>query len=552
MRIRPKIILIVLPLLIAPLVFTGVAASLAARNGITLVATGFLRFKAEELLKYSQGQWSLLEANDLAGDPQFLDAARSSVAAFAGTLIRSPTELILAVDETGALVMQTGPLRLSTAETDVLARLAAGGSSGWSTLRLGGVERVAQTVPFEPLRRLFLVTEERETFYRSVLQIYWQSGAIVAVTLAVTLSLLLLFSGYLTGPLRSVVGAMREIIASGDLSRRVDILYDDETGELGHTFNLMTDELEKAYGHVKGYALRAAVAERKERKIRNIFQRYVPREVINLFDASPESMLVGEDRVLAILFSDVRGFTTISERLSPAEMVESLNRYFGAMVDIVMGRDGIVDKYIGDAILAFFGAPVKHHDDPQQALRAAFEMLAALEDFNAWQETQARPRFNIGIGINYGVVTVGNIGSEKKLDYTVIGDTVNVASRIEALTKLYREPIIISEAMHRYVMNEFPCRQIDRVAVKGREKGIAIYAPRRTVGPQEERAWALHHAALQHYYNQEFDRAAPMFRQVMEQLPEDGSARLFADRAEALAMNSPPDGWTGVITLTEK
>jgi len=544
--------LVFLPLLITPLLLTAAAASFAARNGITGVATGFLRFKAEQLESYVRGQWDLLVANEMQGNARLVEAAQAGVGSFAAGLVRSPTELILAVDDLGRVVMSSAPLELSAPETEELSLLAEARARGWRELRLAGRQRVAQTFYFEPFHWLVLISEQADTFYRAVGQIYSQSGAITAVSLGVTLVLMLLFSRYLTRPLMDVVTVMRDIIASSDLSRRVEILYEDETGELGHTFNLMTGELEKAYAEIKGYALRAAIAERKERKIRNIFQKYVPKDVIEQFFASPEALLAGEDRELAILFSDVRGFTTISESLRPNQVVESLNRYFGAMVDIVLQRGGIVDKYIGDAVMAFYGAPVRHRDDAQQAVRSAFEMLHAVTDFNAWQHERGRPEFHIGIGINYGVVTVGNIGSEKKLDYTIIGDSVNLANRLEGLTKTYHEPIIISESVYRHVNKEFPCRMIDRVAVKGRTTGVTIYAPHQSLTSEEERAWGLHHSGLQYYYNREFDEASRRFAEVGRILPADGPSRIFLERARSFAMVAPPDGWNGIVALMEK
>ena len=247
--------------------------------------------------------------------------------------------------------------------------------------------------------------------------------------------------------------------------------YHDEIGGLAQTFNLMVGELEKAYGQIKSFAFKAVLAQKREQKIRNIFQKYVPKDVIDRFFKNPESMLVGENRILSILFSDIRSFTTISERMTPDELVDSLNRYFNVMVDIIMAKGGIVDKYIGDAIMAFFGAPVKHEDDALQSVMAGLEMEEALAGFNARQKAAGKPEFQIGVGINYGEVTVGNIGTEKKMDYTVIGDMVNLASRLEGLTKQYHQRLIISETLHEKVKDAVPCRLLDSVAVKGKERG---------------------------------------------------------------------------------
>ncbi len=552
-RIRSKIVLIFLPLLITPLVLTTAAASLAARNGITGVATGLLRFKAEQLESYARGQWSLLTANNLQGNPRFVDAVRDGVAAFAAGLVRSPSELILAVDGAGRVAMASSAVELSASEAQELAILAEMQARGWRSARLGATDRVIQTFYFEPLQWLVAVSEESNVFYGAVTRIYSQSVVIAAVSLAATLVLIVLFSHYLTNPLREVAAAMRDIITSSDLSLRVAIRYQDETGELANTFNIMTAELERAYSQIKGYALRASVAERSERKLRNVFQIYVPRDVIDQHISNPEALLRGDNPVVAILFSDVRGFTSISEKLNPDVLVEMLNRYFTAWVDAVMAEGGIVDKYMGDGIMAFYGAPAKHSDDPARALKSAFNMLDSLVEFNAWQKENSRPEFRVGIGINYGVTTVGNIGHrEKKLDYTIIGDQVNLASRLEGLTKQYRQPIIIFESMYRYVGREFPCRIVDRVAVKGRSMGVTIYAPRRSLTAEEERGWEMHHAALQCYYNREFEEASRRFEAVERILPGDQVSRIFRQRAGNFAQSPPPQHWNGVTEMLEK
>jgi class 3 adenylate cyclase/HAMP domain-containing protein len=552
MSIRAKIVLIVLPLIIAPLLITGYVSSLSARNGITRVATSLLRFKQEELLSYASSQWSLLVSNNLVGNEEFVEASKDAVQSFARNMVRSGTELILAVDAGGNLVMATGEIELTAAETQVLQALLTEEAFGWQQLALGGSERVAQVAPFEAFGWYILVTEQREAFYQTINQMYLQTGIILSVSSALALALLLVFSYLLTQPLKNVVGAMRDIISTSDLSKRVEVLYNDETGELGHTFNLMTSELDKANDLMKGYALQAVVAQHKEQKIRNIFQKYVPKAVIDQFFASPERMLVGEDRILALLFSDIRGFTTISERMRPNEVVESLNAYFELMVDIIMHNHGVVDKYMGDAIMAFYGAPERTRHEASEAVQSAFEMLEALKDFNVWQTQRGRPEFRIGIGINYGVVTVGNIGSEKKMDYTVIGDMVNIGSRLEGLTKVYDQPIIISESVAKKIEKQFPCRLIDRVIVKGKTAGIGIYTSRKELSPEEQHAWQLHEEAARLFYERSFEDAARLFQEVQELLPGDRSSAMFLERSKSNIASPPPPDWTGAMAMTVK
>jgi class 3 adenylate cyclase/HAMP domain-containing protein len=552
MKIRLKLILIVLPLLITPLLLVSLAASLAARNGITRVATGFLQFKADELRNYAETQWKLLQDNQLSGNAEFLAVSKSAVESFARSLVRSDSELILALDASGALVLRTAEVTPAVEELARLAALAASGATGWQQVRIGGEERVGQALRFEPFGWYLLITEERETFYQAVNQIFWQSAFILTLTLAASLALLLVLIRYITQPLGQVVGVMREIITTNDLSKRVALEYRDEIGELGHTFNLMTGELQKANNQIKSYAFRAVIAQKNEEKIRHIFQKYVPADVIEQFFKNPESMLKGRKARLAVLFTDIRDFTAIAEPLPPEEVVESLNDYFGPMVDIIQGRQGIVDKYIGDAIMAFFGAPVEHADDALQAVYAGFDMLEALDAFNARQALHGRPPFRIGIGINYGEVTVGNIGSEKKMDYTVVGDGVNVASRLEGLTKLYRVPFLVSESVRQRVENRVPCRLVDKVAVKGKKESTTVYAPRKQLDKQEEKGWKLYSSGIELYFNREFAKAAGVFAYAQEYLPADPLNQLFLARAQHLENNPPGPDWTGVTIVTEK
>ena len=480
MSIRAKVVLLVLPLIIAPLLLTGFVASLSARNGITAIATSLLKFKMDDLLNYANSQWSLLVENNMVDRQDFVDAARAAVATYARSLTRSDSELIFALDANGKVAMSTGPVMLGAQESRMLFQLQASGASGWQGIRAGGTTRVAETAPFVQFGWYLFVTEKSDSFYGATTQIFVRTGVILSVSLVIAIALLLLFSFLMTQPLRTVVGAMREIMSTNDLSRRVEILYRDETGDLGHSFNLMTEELDKAYGQIKGYALDAAIAQHKEQKIRNIFQKYVPNEVIEGFFAKPEAMLVGQERILAVLFSDIRRFTTISEGLQSRQIVESLNAYFGLMVEIIMRHKGIVDKYIGDAIMAFYGAPVFHRDEAFQSVTSGLEMLETLQAFNASQMEKKRPPFEIGIGINYGVVTVGNIGSEKKMDYTVVGDMVNVASRLEGLTKVYKQEMIVSESVSKELGGKIPCparRYSGSQGKDGSHQGLCAAAP---------------------------------------------------------------------------
>jgi adenylate cyclase len=551
-RIRPKIIFVVLPLVVVPLFLIGFASTYTARNGITRVASSFLRFKAEEISKYAQSQWTLLQDNGLAGRPDFVAISKDAVRSFAGSMIRDDAELIFAVDRTGAVSMTTSPAAPNPDETRVLADLGRAGAAGWQQVRVGSVERVGYGVSVAPFGWYLLVTSTRESFYSATNQIVLQGVVILAVSAVLAIALLVAFTGSLTRPLRALKEAMTGVIASRDLSRRVAIQQNDETGDLGRTFNRMTGELERAYEQIKGYALETAIARNREQKIRNIFQRYVPHQVIDTIFQNPDRMLMGDNRVLAVMFSDIRGFTAISERMRPEELVQTLNTYFGTMVDIISAHGGIVDKYMGDAIMAFFGAPVQHDDDAYQSVLAGLDMLEALAAYNVTEQAKGRPGFRVGIGINYGLVTVGNIGSEKKMDYTVIGDMVNIASRLEGLTKIYLEEAIFSESIFREVGTKLPFRMLDRVAVKGRTGGIDIYTARKSLGTAEQEAWGLHAMGLELYFKGEFEKAEGCFSQVQKLLPHDAVSAMFFERCALYRSQPPEPDWDGVQVILEK
>ncbi|GHU83027.1 hypothetical protein FACS189468_7820 [Spirochaetia bacterium] len=484
-------------------------------------------------------------------------AAQNAVGLYARSIILSDTELIFALDEGGNIAMATSPPELESAEQARLAELLQTKAEGLFNAPVGGRERVILSFYFSPFRWHILLTEEKAAFYHDVDFIRVQTIILIAGSSAAAVALLFIFARVLTSPLNKVISVMQHIITRTDLSSRVEIEYRDETGRLADTFNIMIGELEKAYGQIKRHAFEAVLSQKKEQRIRQIFQKYVPKDLIDKFFASPESMLVGDNRVLAVLFSDIRSFTTISEGLAPEDLVNSLNRYFSGQVDIIMNRNGIVDKYIGDAIMAFWGAPVQHGDDALQSVLSGLDMIDALKGFNENQRKLGKSEFHIGIGINYGIVTVGNIGSERKMDYTVIGDMVNVASRMEGLTKAYHQEILISETLCAEIEKleadqRLPVRLLDTVAVKGKTRGVRIYTVKRSLSPEEGRAWQIHNQGMDLYYRRAFTEAAAKFRETLSILPGDFNAENLLARCNAYAHEPPGEGWDGVEVMTTK
>jgi len=225
--------------------------------------------------------------------------------------------------------------------------------------------------------------------------------------------------------------------------------------------------------------------ERAARRTRRMFSSYVTERVVDLLIANPEmARLGGQRRPVTILFSDIRGFTTFSEHHPPEEVVATLNEYLGAMTDVVFRWEGTLDKFIGDAVMVFWGAPLPQDDQAERALRCALHMCGRLDQLNAAWTAAGREPLAVGIGIHSGEVLVGNIGAEgKKMDYTVIGDNVNLASRLESLTKKYHARILITETtlglvrplIERNAFGHVSVHALERVAVKGREQGVGVF-----------------------------------------------------------------------------
>ena len=293
-----------------------------------------------------------------------------------------------------------------------------------------------------------------------------------------------------------------------------------------------------------------------KRKVRRMLAQYVSpsilAEVVDKYeDLNAE---VGRKEHITILFSDVRGFTSISEKLQAEEVVELLNCHFSEMSDVIFKYDGTLDKFIGDAIMAFWGAPIKTADHAVLAVTSALEMVQRLERVNEVVRQKSLPPISIGIGLNTGDVILGNIGSARKLDYTVIGDNVNLASRMEGLTSKYGYPVLISESTYKAVSSVVPCAIVDLVRVKGKHIPIGIYRPLEL--PQASPA-QLSHAkeiaeatprAFDLYLNRHWQSAIEAF----EALPDDNSAHTLLIRCRDYLENAPPQDWDGAYTMMAK
>lgn len=289
-----------------------------------------------------------------------------------------------------------------------------------------------------------------------------------------------------------------------------------------------------------------------EQRLRRAFSRFVPEEVIDRLteDAASETESINEKRKVAVLICDIRNFTSISERNKPENVVSFLNEYFKKMVEVIKKHGGAIDKFMGDAIMALFGTPVSYEDNARRAVDAALEMQSLVPGISCSNLfIPEGMNFNVGIGIHYGDVIVGSIGCAEKSDYTVIGNTVNLASRLEGLTKSYGAGIIISEAVKNELNRKYNLLHLDTVKVKGKSVGVQIY--RVDENALNADYVQCYKKALELYTNGAWNLAASYFERAQQLLPADKSASKMYKRCLEFISN-PPLNWDGAYSLNTK
>jgi adenylate cyclase len=294
-----------------------------------------------------------------------------------------------------------------------------------------------------------------------------------------------------------------------------------------------------------------ATEGRQKLYIRRMFGQYMAESVINHLLEHPEKLqLGGERRRVTLFFSDLAGFTTISERLSPETVVSLLNDYLSRMTEIILKEAGVVDKFEGDAIMAFWGAPLEQPDQAARACRAALRQQAALEELNRRFAGQGLPPLSMRIGLHTGDAIVGNLGSESRFDYTVIGDTVNLASRLEGLNKFYGSRIMASEVTAAAGAGAVEFRELDLVAVKGKEQAVRVFEVLGLTGeldPATARRRQDFARALELYRQRRFPEALAGFEALGAAAPADGPARTYRDRCRKFMEAPPPADWDTVF-----
>lgn len=304
------------------------------------------------------------------------------------------------------------------------------------------------------------------------------------------------------------------------------------------------------------FMYRVIFEQAQQRALKGALSQYLSPDIMEEVARDPGAIkLGGEKREMTVLFSDLRGFTSLSETIEAEKLVQMLNIYLTRMSDIIFRHQGTIDKYMGDAVMAFWGAPRQQPDHARRACLAALEMIEELERLNVEFERDGIPRLEMGVGLNTGPMAVGNMGSERRFDYTVLGDSVNLGSRLESLNKEYGTSVIVSETTLVQAGSDLHARFLDLVAVKGKKEPAAVYELISVDGQadqQREAAMASYESGLERYKAADYAGAVPHFEEALRLNPEDSVSAVYVERCRELVENPPPSDWDGVYVMTHK
>jgi len=340
-------------------------------------------------------------------------------------------------------------------------------------------------------------------------------------------------------------------------SNSLTYLPHEQVQEIERSINLTVNPLTNPEGTVRGGLVVLEDISREKRLKTTMYRYMTPGVAERVMALGEDSLMVGERKQVTILFSDIRGYTTLTENLGASEVVSLLNQYFETMVEAVFNHEGTLDKFIGDALMAVFGAPLPLTENHAwMAVQSALDMRWRLAAFNQSRMLTKEPLIRIGIGISSGEVVSGNIGSQKRMDYTVIGDGVNLSARLESATKEYGCDIILSEYTYNLCRDRIWVRELDRIRVKGKNQAVSIYE---LVGDVDmplndstKRFLDSYEAARAAYRNRDFRKALDYFHEAHYIKPNDQAVIIHLERSRNYLDNPPPDLWDGVHTMITK
>jgi class 3 adenylate cyclase/CHASE2 domain-containing sensor protein len=362
-----------------------------------------------------------------------------------------------------------------------------------------------------------------------------------------------LLMGLIVPKLGPIKGAIVVIVLLGSYLFTAQYLF--------NTKGIIVDVLGSVTALIIGYlsiTVHNFFSEEKEKKmIRGMFSRYVTKSVVDELIKNPDMIkLGGERKILTVFFSDVAGFTSVSEKLTPEELVALLNEYLTAMTNIVLKHDGMIDKYEGDAIMAVFGTPIPMPDHASKACYVSLEMQEELIKLREKWHQEGKPELKVRIGLNTGPMVAGNMGAEDRLDYTVMGDSVNLGSRLEGANKQYGTYIMISEYTYEIAKNDIEVRFIDSIRVKGKELPVKVYevlAKKENGLPEnKKRVIENFNKGMECYLKQDWKNGISYFESALAIDPEDSPSKVYVERCKEFMVNPPPLDWDGVYVMKTK
>lgn len=333
-------------------------------------------------------------------------------------------------------------------------------------------------------------------------------------------------------------------------------IHKEQVKQIERSVNLSVKPLTNPEGKVRG-GLVVLEDISQQKRMKNAMYRYMtPGVAERVMEQAEDTLMIGERKEVTILFSDIRGYTTITENLGAGEVVSLLNQYFETMVEAVFDHEGTLDKFIGDALMAVFGAPLSLQDHAWKAVKTALDMRQRLAKFNQQRRAKNQPIIAIGIGISSGEVVSGNIGSHKRMDYTVIGDGVNLSSRLEGVTKEYRCDIILSEFTYNLCHQHIWVQELDKIRVKGKQEAVKIYRliSDRSQPIEREIQQFLYYYNLgrEAFLNRKFSQAIAEFERAQKFQPDDPALNIHLERAKTYLSQPPAKEWDGVHEMTTK
>ncbi len=410
------------------------------------------------------------------------------------------------------------------------------------SITIGGEEQVEERDTLSQLRDAF----DRDRISPFPSRPSWEVGAVAVAIVVIGLMLSVIYPHL--GPALLTISSITFLLGITVLNFHLWTTYNlDISLVILWLLVVMITTVNMTYGFLKEGL--------NKKVIKGMFDQYVPPAHIDAMLNNPDKYnFAGESKELSVLFSDIRNFTTISEKLSAVELKSMLNEFFTPITGIIFDYSGTIDKYVGDMVMAFWGAPLDDPDHRTHAVQAALKMLAKVEELKPMFKEKGLPEVNIGVGINSGMMSVGDMGSTYRRSYTVLGDAVNLGSRLEGITKAYGVKLLIGEQTYAG-LNGILCRQVDKVQVKGKEEPICIYQPLCTNDEASDELKVLveqYHRAYAHYLKQGWDAAEQLFRELQRLDPQTQLYGIYLQRIVELRKQKLPENWDGTYRHTSK